>query len=210
MEPLRVEIVLSSAMTEPEHPIHLDALVAWAAVDDAREKEFPEPLSAQDELPFDQVGGVWCASALLMDYASPAFTVALTKRTDLSHISDALQSGDLKSAPNKLNLNSGPFRQSLYYNQCRHVRKASAWCVADRERLQELLGRINYLGAKRRNGRGRVSRIEVFADDTATTRWRERILPTAEEGYLPIRSVVRPPYWDRSQTVNAWAHPNVV
>lgn len=210
IEPLRVEILFDSPITEPTYPIHLDALVAWAAVEEAYENDAEEPLLAQEALPFDRAQGVWCASALSFDACAPPFTVATTKKTDLSAIAEASNGGVLRSAPNKLSINAGPWRQALVYSQCQIVSKAEAWCVGDAQRLRELLGRVSYVGAKRRNGRGRVFFIDVVKDSSASSRWRERILPEAAEGYLPIQAVTSPPYWDRARVTDAWVHPNVV
>ena len=210
MEPLRIEFSLSSPMTEAPYPIHLDALAAWAAVEEAKAQGDPEPLLAQENLPFAREAGVWCASALQLERVEAPFTVAHTKRTDPLKFSDALYNGPLGRAPNKLDLTRGPWRQALYFSQCQQVSKATAWCIADRERLEELLSRIDYLGARRRIGRGRITALEIVEDPSATERWRERLLAEPADGFIPLHGVSSPPYWDRRRAATVWAHPNIV
>lgn len=210
MEALRIEFELASPMTEASYPIHLDALVAWAAVEAAREHGDPEPLSAQDHLPLAKDGGVWCASALHLERVDAPFTVAQTKRTDMQQFSEALYGGVLKKAPNKLNLGQGPWRQALYFSQCQQVARATAWCVGEKDELLQLLSRVDYIGARRRNGRGRVVRLVIQPDASATDRWRERIMADRQDGYVPIQAVTSPPYWDRGRAAAAWAHPDIV
>lgn len=210
MEPLRIEFKLSSPMTEPVYPIHLDALAAWAAVEEAKAQGDPEPLLAQEDLPFAREAGVWCASALQLESLDAPFTVAQTKRTDPLKFSDALYNGALKKAPNKLDLSRGAWRQALYFTQCQQVSRATAWCLGDRNRLEELLSRIDYLGAQRRNGRGRIVGLELVDDPSATERWRERLLAEPADGFIPMHGVSSPPYWDRQRTTTVWAHPNII
>jgi CRISPR type IV-associated protein Csf3 len=210
MQPLRIEFRLASPITEPVYPIHLDALAAWSAVEAAKAKGDPEPLLAQGNLPFAREAGVWCASALQLESVDAPFTVAQTKRTDLLKFSDALCNGPLKKARNKLDTTRGPWRQSLYFTQCRQVSTAKAWCMGDRDRLEELLSRIDYLGALRRIGRGRITALEIVDDPRAAQRWRERLLAEPAEGFIPMHGVSSPPYWDRRRAATVWAHPNIV
>jgi CRISPR type IV-associated protein Csf3 len=210
MKPIRIDFDLASPVIEPTYPMHLDGLLAWAAVDEAIEAGVERPLATQESLPLASQNGVWCASAVLFDYSNSAETVAMVKRTDPLAISDALVSGVLKKAPNKLNLQSGPWRQALFFSQCRHARVATAYCVGDKQRVESLLERVRYLGAKRRLGFGRVQSITVVDDETAREGWKKRVLSHQEQGYVPIQAVTSPPYWERARADTAWAHPEIV
>lgn len=210
MEPLRVELTLQTPMIEPAFPIHLDALLAWAAVEEATELSRRDPLTAQEELPLQRVGEVWAASALQFTQVATPTTTFTTKRTDVGLIADSLNTGAVTRAANKLSLNSGPFRQALTFHQTRQPESAVAWCVGERSDIERLLDRISYLGARRRLGHGEIGSRIVSTDKSAHTRWKERIMPEPADGYFPVRAVLSPPYWDRTREKNAWVHGNVV
>jgi len=210
MNPLRIDIELCSPMVEPSSPLHLDALLAWAAVAEATANGDEEPLVAQETLPLERDLGVWCASALSFEVLAPPSMRFCTKRTDVPDIAQAVANGLIASAPNKFDINRGPWRQSLYFFTVQHAITASAWCIGDAERIAALLDRVRYLGARRRNGHGKIARISVTHDDDAHARWRERVLPEQQEGYLPLMATTAPPYWDRTRQVAAWAHPAIV
>ncbi|AJF08229.1 type IV CRISPR-associated protein Csf3 [Geoalkalibacter subterraneus] len=217
---LKTPIVLKGDM-----PLMLDSLLAWCAVQkDHRENGIGEsPWAAQERLPLGQVSGIWQASQLHFEFISERLPFTMTRRHELDPFAKVLQPGAKgfeKGIPEDLlrkswlcqqkkdtfEASSGPYRAFLLHQKYRWVEKAQAWCVGDKDSVEELLQELTHLGSLTRNGFGAVKSTTVeLASEDQKENWRIRPLPV-EAGlekpgitYAMAMQSVRPPYWDRTQ-----------
>jgi CRISPR type IV-associated protein Csf3 len=210
MTPLAVTFRLGSAMRQPENPIHLDALLAWAVVDEATEAGHPDPWSVQHEIPIARHGEgdrwVFCASMLCPPAALPLPFVA--HRTRAQHgtlLARAVASGVISKGPNIIPAGSGRFKLYLLSDTYQWVSHLSAWCLSTNpDRVRELLQRVHHIGKGRGLDAGRVTSVDVVESPDANDRWRHRVMPDPAPGYLPIHATMRPPYWARELRVEAY------
>lgn len=79
------------------------------------------------------------------------------------------------------------------------VQTIHAWCIGDRDQLQELLdpsaGYILSIGPRKRNGHGLISSFDIVEDKAALELWDNRVLPWMHEGAEPMELAAHPPYW---------------
>lgn len=191
-------------MRVPDSPIHMDALLAWAAVDEATEAGSDDPIASQHDLPLQRVGDPWCfaASMLMWSASDPAYPLHMTRPT---RVSDYAQGrAYFEPGADKLTLGSGRHKAYLYSHRMAMVREVRAYGIGDIERVGELLRRVKSIGKLRRHCAGDVTSLEVHPDATAADRWKVRVLPFEAEGYARVHATVRPPYWDRSAMVAAY------
>jgi CRISPR type IV-associated protein Csf3 len=212
LEPLRIEWRLATPIKVGERPLHLDALLAFARVQQAlREGRDQQGLRRyHDELPLGRVGDstnwVWQASALHITPASTPFITIMTRRTDYEQL--ARDRGRL--FPGNLNVlmpGTGPMKQYLLRHAFQWTNSVEAFCVGQKQEITDLLSSITHLGGIRRNDWGRITSLTVEADKAAETRWRERALPESLAQYClashrPSTGTCRPPYHDRTQWQN--------
>jgi CRISPR type IV-associated protein Csf3 len=206
MEPFKVTFLLASPIVAPEWPIHLDALLAWAAVDRARSRgaSLEASIAFQEVLPLErhEEGGewVWKASVLRFTPKAPGTLLTWTRRTDIYGILEAKQSGVLDlGRKDKINLQTGHDRNYDERFMVQWMADATAWGVGDITETRELLSRLHGLGSIRRNGWGEIKSFSVERSDTCP--WHMRALPRASvlrsDGHFESLGNLRPPYWRR-------------
>lgn len=202
MVPLRVAWTLRAPMIVPEYLIHLDALLAWAAVDEAG------MLEAQEQLPLGRVDGVWQASALRLIPLSEIRSVPMVRRYDEMAFLDAIDQKVTTCDAALLCSSSGRYRAYLMQGKSRWY-DIEAWCVGDKEGVARLLRRIGQIGKLRRNSHGKVHTFLVEEDPRALELWQWRVLPAGFSrkisgvDYQPLRHAVSPPYWNPLSRVDA-------
>lgn len=185
---------------DPDEPIHLDALVAWALApihcktsDITRAdvpEEFPMPL-AQTSFNAERV---WRASALFPEGVTAETLTYWRKRFRVDRIELT------RGSPN---LSNGVYRDWNMPLPLLLTHTMVAYAVGDRRDLLKLLRRVPALGKKRAHGHGRVTGVEIerieadysMAMDGRAMRW----LPDAR-GVRLVRP--RPPYWHPHGRVN--------
>jgi hypothetical protein len=219
MKPFTVTWRLSSPLCLAPYPIHLDGLLAWAAVDLRRRSEFPgNYLEAKDDLPLEKVSGedgatVWKASCL---YGTPALEPELRlmiRRTD--EFTFATWRGKLfDSRLSVITLGTGQFRNYSLRQAVQWFPELRAHGVGDIDLVKNLLGRLSFLGRLTRNGFGRIASFELVEDPEAATLWRRRNLPEslsefATDGHAQGVGCISSPYWDRAAWTNIleWRKP---
>lgn len=198
--PFRVTFHLSSPLNVGNHDIHLDALIAWCLVDEAKPKTTDELDALHDQLPLDRhyVGDqwVWKASRLNIEHG-PVETRFLTRRFDMPGYGVHVAEGRVKSG--HVDESRGQFRNMFEHFQVEHVKKVYCFGVGDVERVAELLSRLEFLGAKTRLGFGRIKEIEIEKINDEDCAWFHRPLPKGSNyvalGYYPRLFRLRPPYW---------------
>jgi CRISPR type IV-associated protein Csf3 len=239
MTPLRVDFTLSTSMVLPARPIHLDALIAYAATEAALEKGVTghiRDLGAVLPLGKEVRGDdwVWKASALIPspDSMSDAGIRFITCKTNAQDIAVRLAEGSLADARSATALRKGKrspaevmlkmqkmhrpstheeglpllgkyidtirgsMKNAFLSYSVKNIRQLSAWCCGDEIEIETLLQRIHWIGSKGCRGHGTVQRIEVVEDASALERWKHRVIPWMEPGYVASDWAALPPYWD--------------
>jgi len=229
MEPLKITFSLVSDMVFPTMPLHLDALLAYAVTQDnlitLGENATQEDLLALgDNLPIErhEQDGKWVykASALMPDSQMTHSRQFFTQRIDVGEMvrlaaKGKVLIGSYKGQPlerlshsKKLDLTRGTQRNLLGYFSTTSLKKMVAYCVADKEFLEEYLvesGWITHLGSRRRQGLGLLSNIEIEPDKNALELWKNRIKPfSLHELDTPIYANCSPPYWDKTKRQDAF------
>jgi hypothetical protein len=214
MEPLQIDIRLSTAMMLPSHPIHLDALLAWAAVERGYMPEvtFREALGEQDNLPLqtwehEGVSG-YCASCLFLckPDVSPEM-LTMVRRPEFEEFANRRRTGHAVRK-NTFPEGTGHYKLFCWHNPMRHYQQATAWCIGDASGVLTLLDELQFVGRMSRNGFGRIQSVTVTPAEEAKDKWRLRNLPDSMPGvagatYMPGDAAVRPPYWKRLTFVPA-------
>lgn len=209
-EPLRITFTLGSPMVEPEDPIHLDALLAWASVDKAREAGDTSPLDAQNALPLSRIerGDQWCWQASWIS-CTPVerFQPSHTLKVCREHAAMMRRTGILRTSFKVTDTSRGFTKAGLYSCSLLVVNQAIAYCVGNREEIASLLSRLHGLGKRTRAGAGDILGIDVEPDEDAIEYSFQRNLPWPEaEDYVVVEGNVMAPYWDKT-TFNSVYRP---
>lgn len=208
MKPFRVIWTFSRPIVVPQYPIHLDALLAAARVEEARFAGDSDPFAAQHDLPFERLetedGFVFKASRLQFVPASGLIQVPVTRKTDVHDLARDMtikkenrhdtigptkksvrtgkrrvfQTGKLGS----VNLRSGYLKTYAWLQTAHWAGSAEAIGVGDVDRVRGLLGRITNIGAIRRNNFGQIDAMtiaEIEPGDVAAEGWRWRAMPAS-------------------------------
>lgn len=195
IKPFRVEWRLTTPMTSPDHPIHLDALLAWAAVD-ADDGD----LSSQDKLPLkyhedDDGRWVWMASQLFPDVQSREQLFRIRKFDTWTWGED--WNTKYVGAGKSHKPGTGPYKGYVFHTPMIHAPTVRAWGVGDIHAVRSMLDRVTNIGSLRRLDHGRIAEFSVTEDGAALALWGLRTRTEALEGYLPAIATVRPPYFQR-------------
>lgn len=213
MEPLRVDFEFGGFVSVSDQSVHLDGLLAWAAVELARDRGEVDLDRAAATLPLSRRGEpkVWCASALQFDYLTPPQYRMLTRTTDVHDYAEGISSGRITTTKprDQLPTGSGPLRNHLVSYTVRQAKSASAWCVGDPAEVRRLLKEIKYVGRYGRMGYGEVRSIDVVPDPAAKKNWKLRHLPWREEGYVAIIGNYEAPYWKKTTMSEVYAPPSM-
>lgn len=201
MSPLEIRFRLVTPMRAPEQPIHLDALLAWAAVDAAG-----GDLAAQDDLPLELHAAdgrrVWKASRLVFQ---PLHRQMMPMTRTFDPWAWAMDRGRVYTGGgNRLDPGMGPYKAYQIYVPLVQVERVRAWCIGEAERIGELLARVTHLGKLARLDMGRVLSREILPCAEARERWKCRTMPEPLPGYRPAVMTLMPPYWRREMRTVAW------
>lgn len=203
MEPLKIVWHLKRPMICNDIPLHLDSLVAWAAVEEAKEKGVEDYLSVLGYLPLGKTkDDIWQASQLIYNNESSIQVFSMTKPFNM-YLEDAETHFDL-GRKKQFKAGEGKFKgYDLRLNQqWRDI--ATAWCIGDKERLEILLPRITNLGKISRNNFGAVSSVEIVPDQQAEKLCELRTTPLSldkpvKKGFARAMRVCSPPYWEKTR-----------
>ena len=212
MMPFRVTWRLSRPVCLGDRPLHLDALLAWARVDEAVQsgRTAQEALKAQEDLPLERAikgdSQVWKASALMFKFRSSPFLVQMTRRTSPEELAFA-RGRIMTTRKNTVTQGAGPFKDYDLRIACQWVDNVCAYGVGDLPAVSQLLKQVTALGKITRNGWGTISEMQIAADEDANEKWCYRTLPANFEKtqwHYPGVGGVRPPYWRREGWVPVW------
>lgn len=205
MRPLEIRFRLVTMMRAPELPLHLDALLAWAAVDEAG-----GDLEAQWSLPLAKFAHqsnedrwVWQASRVI--------PITINRQTmptirTFDPVQWAIDKDQVYvGGPNKLTPGTGPYKSYQMVAQMLQAPEAVAWCVGNPDRIGALLARVPTIGKLGRLDCGRIGSVAVLDDPhPSRERWRLRTMPVRGDDYYAAQMVLRPPYWRRSDAEGAF------
>ena len=201
MKAFRVTFKLGGEMAVPHHLIHLDDLLAWAAVDAAREGRVDDPIAAKDDLPLERhetkAGWCWKASALRFQVLTEPRLLCRTRRVDYETIARA-KDDLIEFRANKFTAGTGQYKGFDLRDAVQWVDSAEAFGVGDQVAVEELLARIQFIGGLRKIGFGRVRSVELTATDERDA-WRYRHLPEPFGEHVPTIGGLTPPYWERTR-----------
>jgi CRISPR type IV-associated protein Csf3 len=207
MEPLRVECRLQTPMAESGHPLHLDALLAWARVDEA-----DGDIAVNDDLPlerFEPEGGDWVWRASVMAGVVLWRQQVPFVRSYQAWVWAEDHGRTYVSGRNTFPMGTGPYKGYDMRRGMVQIDRLAAYCVGDPTAIRRLLGRVTNLGGLRRWDAGRVGEWSVTPDPEALTLWERRVMPVPLPGYRRAMQTLRPPYWDRARHSEAWVPPQL-
>lgn len=207
-EPLSISLVIEN-MAIPNRPMHLDDLLAAAAV-----KEYThgiqEDLAVIDydsithHLPVEKhhQGEDWVykASIVMFESLIGKFMRPVTRRIDVVNYAIEHNKGTLKSGVKKVNTMSGALKTSVDFIPSCAYTKAIAYCVGNQDAVTKLLSRLRYIGKKHNRGQGKLLNfiVQPCAQDNA---WVYRHLPVSmsdlatNDHSLVYNIGIKPPYW---------------
>lgn len=206
MEALRLVWTFRTPMIVPAHPVHSDALLAWATVQRAIAMMAENPFDEQENLPLESAGEVWKASQLVF---TPLGEMSLMPFMRKFGLADFAAASGVKYVANKKNTfveATGRFKSFDLRLPTQMMAQAVAWCVGDRGQIEDLLRDVVSIGPQKKIGMGEVKSLTVEpcpADEAEN--WRIRVLPQGaglelpQVKYVPAVACCRAPYWDRTK-----------
>ncbi len=220
MEPLRIEWKLTSDWVPPHHGLHLDGLIALAVVRDSLSSSYQgegvDYAKLISDLPFERFDSTpseatrteqtWCWKASMIEvigYHGQSRRY-LTAKTPVDAMAQAIVDGVVEAKGGAyIDTLRGPAKNSALFYTVEYAERLQAWCIGDKDALEDLLGRIDAIGVKSRIGHGSLIPFEdgrlfkITPDPEAATRWQHRNLPVKlHERLYPGIATLQPPYWN--------------
>lgn len=197
--PLRVTCRLAAPLAGPTAHVHLDALLAWAALHVAHYPQAHRPhaptSSSRDvtDVPIPvlrDASGVWCCSALWVPDGTPRGRVAWSQRPTVEHMH--------LLAARQVAVTHGPTRARREELVVWPAHALTAHLIGHPDWVARLLDRIGSVGKKRSQGYGVVAGwlVEPVDDPGSWQVWGgvvRRPLPDPAGRMMGVR----PPYWYR-------------
>jgi len=203
MEPLKITWRLSQPVMLGDHPIHLDGLLAWVQVQRSIEACEEDPYSAQTNLPLERVGGVWKSSQVFFS-PGPRFRETIVRKFEIQSM--AREKGHVfEKGTDKPRAGSGKHKGFLMHKDGQLSTHAAAWCVGNRDLIQDILEDVGYLGRYSRLCFGEVHDFKIETPPTdESDYWKLRALPIDQKAlchdkfeYGKAMATLEAPYWDR-------------
>jgi len=234
MEPLRLTWTLAAPMVASPHPLHLDGLLAYAQTEetlagisiaerDAR--TLREVATAPLPLGREERDGLWCWQASVLRPRDGVLGQSMrywTRKTDPEDYARRIASGQIEARINVplkpyeriIDMQRGTLKQLYKFFPIRDVPTVEAWCIGDKDRIEELLapdsGYVTHLGGKARMGFGKVRSFTIERDQEALSQWQRRAMPWPQAGAALTELAVRPPYWAAESRQMAWIDPELL
>lgn len=165
---------------------------------------------------FMPIGRITAAGAVdPLSVSGPTHLRMMNRKSDVFEIARLTGLGflpsrgiDLKNPQHgalKLDTGRSLLKESHITYPLKLVHAVEAWCIGDRDHIEALLAHVEFLGAKRRLGHGKVRCIRVVEDTRAEQLWALRPLPhglarpsTAQpcQEVAPFLLPAHAPYWD--------------
>ncbi len=204
MTPVRVTFEMRTPLVIPYADKHFDALLSWAAVQQAEFNGHDDPWKTQHDIGVAKhmVGDDWCFEAghLEYDWTGERSQLHYIKRSKLEDYADAYMDGLLDRRP-AFDAGRGATKAGSYLVPIRWAKTVTGYAmVNDMERFGSLLPWITHIGKLRHKDSGAVSAFSVSEDPVAKTRWLQRNLPKGSgvaSSHAPAVGGLVSPYWKR-------------
>lgn len=202
--PVQIQFWMRTPMVVPSVDKSLDALLSWAAVQEADFNGRFDPLEAQLDTGLSKhtCGDQWCFMASNLDYTwvgDPSQLHYIT-RSHVGDYADAWDRGILAKRP-YFDGARGETKAGSYLQPTRMAESISGYAIVDdMDRVEQLLNWVTHIGKLRHKDHGAVQRFEVRADPLATERWHRRNLPLKSSfatGHPTAIGALFAPYWKR-------------
>lgn len=223
MTPFKVTFQLATEVVVSPHPVHLDALVAFAAFTEHEVLHGPATDKVANEihesLPLKKVeygqkkGGaqwIYAASQLLWGEPGPMWQESQTLFVDPQDY--ALLRDCVRNPLNYINKGTGQYKSYDLRRELRRYKSAVAYAIGDIGEVQALLeDHLKSVGKLSRLQKGKIIAIKCEEIPEPTCYWQYRNLPSEmkndidESRYAPVQATVCPPYWRRENAREALA-----
>lgn len=206
VESLTIELTVAN-MVIPSMPIHLDDVLAAAAVKTAID-ERREGIDSFDEiinnLPLEKYSveddWVYKASAFTFTAMRGKYMRPFLQKIDKDRFAAMRNEGTILMRSNNIALNKGPFKTSLDIKPTAAYTQCYAHCIGNQEQVTNLLKSLTHFGKKHQRGQGIIVEARVTPTDEVDG-WQYRFLPLSmakivlEEHVKSADIGTRPPYW---------------
>lgn len=204
MTPVKVTFLMRTPLVVPTTAKHLDALLSWAAVQEADFADHDEPISMQHDtgIAKHHVGTAWCfmASCLEYEWLGEADQLHYIKRSKLEDFAGAWCDGLLNKRP-YFDGARGTTKAGSYLQPIRQANRVSAYAVVDdMKRFEQLMNWVTHIGKLAHKDWGAVRSFEIAHDDQALSSWSKRNLPVESPfaiGAPRMMGGLVSPYWKR-------------
>lgn len=206
MEPMRVTIHLIAPMCCPPHPIHLDGVLSAMRVARAQRDGAADAWAFEHDLPLERMqsrSGQWVFKAGILrgEPIMAPHTMLMTSKFSPARVAEHLSANLFETGQTRINPAGGHFKSSILTESVQWFSALRADAVGDLRAVSELLADLQFLGARRSLGMGRVSHVLVEPCEEAC--WQDRALPTdalaeAAGEVVLTHGALRAPYWRRT------------
>lgn len=180
---------------DPNEPLHLDALLAWALIGNyinldnigKSDKPYDCPLPLEKW----EINGHW-------GWKASALFPGEYQYESIQYWRKKFRQKRIEKMKGSVNTVQGIYREHNVPMCLLLTEKMVCYAVGDKEKIEEALKEIRYLGKKTAYGKGKIIKIKVescdddysMEKDGKTMRWLPR-----KKGSRCVRC--RPPYWNR-------------
>jgi len=208
LTPVRIEFRLRTPMVVPSTGKHLDALLSWAAVQQAEFEGALDSLGRQYDIGLARhhAGNQWCFMASLLDisWRGNLDYVHYIKRSKPQDYVDAWDAGLFNRKKPGYNMLAGSTKAGSYIQPLRWVDRLTGYAMAeDMDRVRQLLPWVTHIGKLIHKDYGAVSSFSVEVDEKARQEWPRRFLPVCSPqktpAHVPAAGTLSPPYWKREK-----------
>jgi len=211
MSPLKI-LIKASGVVLPSLPMHLDDILAAAAVNQFLSNgtiEIENYSDITDYLPIEKqtTGRDWVYKSSVVRWEFKSyFMKSITRKVDPYSVAQLRNGGLLKYNAKDVNSASGPLKSSIDLIPCASYAEGVAYLIGDKDKLRQLLSHIDYVGRKHNRGCGKVIEIEVTDCEDANQYWKDRFLPLSMQELSDQHSLtsnigIKPPYWKNKHQV---------
>lgn len=206
--PFKVHWQLRAPVIVPSLPIHLDALLSWARVQEELERGNADALALQHDIPLSrhECRGGWCfkASMLEFDFTASQQQLHFVKTSDIDEYAREFERGTFGRRRPSFDPARGLTKAGSFVMYEAFAASATAYGIGDIDLVRQLLSRVHSIGKLRRCGKGSVRQVEVRPCDEAAVRWTWRNLPVDSSHAMPdshfaAQQRLHAPYWSKER-----------
>jgi len=206
--PFKVHWQLRAPVIVPSLPIHLDALLSWARVQEELERGNVDALALQHDIPLSrhECRAGWCfmASMLEFDYTASQQQLHFVKTSDIDEFAREFERGAFGRRRPAFDPVRGLTKAGNFVMYEAFAASATAYGIGDVDHVRDLLSRVHSIGKLRRCGKGSVRQVDVHPCEEAAQRWAWRNLPfdsphAAPGSHFAAQQRLHSPYWSKER-----------